>query len=240
MASKIIKTWELRQRSKRPNYREPKETDIVAMKTKAKTKPDKNLYPIEVVDQDLTRFKVHYVGFSSSHDEWKDREDVVDISEDSGGPEGIIQKFSLYYELATRIKSALNSCRKKSPVVRIDMPFDRLEFDGGLRQYGKEKRHVRAVQHYSISAFQDLNPLLGVDWHFRGVNVNGDFCYVILSTVEFYLYRRRPIKDYVPVTSEDFQVKETSRNIGDMLVFCFVKGNGTRHQFGTNKAIFVN
>ena len=53
------KTWE---RTKRPDYKEPKETDIVAVRTKAKTKPD-NLYPIEVVDEDLTRFKVHYVGF---------------------------------------------------------------------------------------------------------------------------------------------------------------------------------
>ena len=80
------KTWELRQRTKRPDYKEPKETDIVAVRTKAKTKPD-NLYPIQVVDEDLTRFKVHYVGFSSSDDEWKVKEDVVDISEDFGGPE---------------------------------------------------------------------------------------------------------------------------------------------------------
>ena len=234
------KTWELRQRTKRPDYKEPKETDIVAVRTKAKTKPD-NLYPIEVVDEDLTRFKVHYVGFSSSDDEWKVKEDVVDISEDFGGPERIIQKFSLYKELAARIKSALNSCRKESPVVRIDMPFDKLEFDGGLGQYGKEKRCVRAVQHYAISAFQDLNPLLGIDWHFRGINMNGDFCHVILSTVEFYLYRRRAVKEYIPVASADsVEVKEISRDIGDMLVFSFVKGNGTRNQFGTDKTIFVN
>ena len=234
------KTWELRQRTKRPDYKEPKETDIVAVRTKAKTKPD-NLYPIEVVDEDLTRFKVHYVGFSSSDDEWRVKEDVVDISEDFGGPERIIQKFSLYKELAARIKSALNSCRKESPVVRIDMPFDKLEFDGGLGQYGKEKRCVRAVQHYAISAFQDLNPLLGIDWHFRGINMNGDFCHVILSTVEFYLYRRRAVKEYIPVASADsVEVKEISRDIGDMLVFSFVKGNGTRNQFGTDKTIFVN
>ena len=39
--------------------------------------------------------------------------------------------FTLYTELRNKIKSALNS-RKESPVVRIDMPFDKLQFDGGL------------------------------------------------------------------------------------------------------------
>ena len=48
--------------------------------------------------------------------------------------------------------------------------------------------------------YQDLNHLLGVDWHFRGINENGDFCYVILDTLELYLYRRRPIKEFMPGT----------------------------------------
>lgn len=73
------------------------------------------------------------------------------------------------------------------------MPFDRIEFDGGLRLCGKEKRCVHGVQRFSIIRFQDLNGLLGVNWHFRGINVNGDFCYVI---VEYYLYHRRPLKDH--------------------------------------------
>ena len=65
--------------------------------------------------------------------------------------------------------------------------------------------------------------------------------HVILSTVEFYLYRRRAVKEYIPVASADsVEVKEISRDIGDMLVFSFVKGNGTRNQFGTDKTIFVN
>ena len=117
------------------------------------------------------------------------------------------------------------------------MPFDRIEYDGGLRRLGTEKQYLRGVKHYTVSKFQDLNPLLGVNWYYRGLSVNGDFCYVILNTVEFYLYRRRPMKEYVPVSSD---VKEISQNIGDMLVFSFVKGNGTCDQFGTNKAIFVN
>ena len=206
-----------------------------------RTKSSKDLYPIEVIDEDSTRFKVHYVGYSNCYDEWKDKEEIVDISDgDSEVAGGELQRFSLYLELGSKIKAALNSSRKESPVIRIDMPFDRLEFDGGLGRLGTAKRNVRGVQHYSISAFQYLNPLLGVDWHFRGLNVNGDFCYVILSTVEFYLYRRRSMKEYVPVISPDLQVLSKDRNLDDMLIISFVKWNGTPDQFGTKKDIFVN
>ena len=58
------------------------------------------------------------------------------------------------------------------------MLFDRIEFDGGLRLYGK--RCINCVQHYMIAPFQDLNSLLSVDWigHLlRHVN-----------TIEYYLY----------------------------------------------------
>ena len=83
---------------------------------------------------------------------------------------------SIISELGTRIKSALNSNRKGSPLVRIDMPFDSIEFDGGLQRFGTKKRFVKGVQRYSISSYQDLNTLLGASWHYRGININGDFC----------------------------------------------------------------
>ena len=132
---------------------------------------------------------------------------------------------SIISEFGTRIKSALNSNRKGSPLVRIDMPFDSIEFDGGLQQFGTKKRFVKGVQRYSISSYQDLNTLLGAGWHYRGININGDFCYIILNTVEFYLYHRRSFKEYVP--TEDLKVKECHRDAGDMLVFCFIKRDGT-------------
>ena len=237
----IPRKWKLRQRTKQPNYKEPKESDIGDVKSskKARTpKLDKDIYPIEVVDEDSTRYKVHYVGYSSSYDEWKEKGDIVSITEDSEEPEPttVIERFSLYGELATKIKLSLNGNRKGSPVIRIDMPFDKLEFDGGLRLYGTKKRCVRGIQRYSIVNYQDLNHLLGINWHYRGINQNGDFCYVILSTVEFYLYRRRPIKEYIPSNP----IRALPRSVGHMIVFCFVQGNGTPAQFGKNTSIFVN
>ena len=77
------------------------------------------------------------------------------------------------------------------------MPFDRIEFDGGLRVCGQEKRCVRGIQRYNIARFQDLNALLGVDWHFRGLNANGDFSYVHLNTIKYSSQTTQGVQTFV-------------------------------------------
>ena len=239
----------LRKRLSCPDYKEKKESDIPASYLKKIQSRTNDLFPIEVIeeDPDLARYKV---GYSSVYDEWKEKDTIVDIRDpnpDDPNPEnpmccdqGQIERFLLYYELATRIKTTLNSSRKESPTVRIDLPFDRIEFYGGLRVHGVKKCCIRGIQRYTITKFEDLNLPLGVNWHFRGINTNGDFCYVILSTVEFYLYHRRSLKEFVPSPTVNGEVKEITRRTGDMLVFSFVKGDGTPAQFGKDRTIFVN
>ena len=117
------------------------------------------------------------------------------------------------------------------------MPFDRIEFNGGLRTCGMKKRSIRGIDHYTIAKYQDLNGLLGDNWHYNGLNINGDFCYVLLDTVEYYLYKRRPMKEFIPLM--DGSVKEAKRDVGDMLVFTFVRGDGTPDRFGKDKELFI-
>ena len=40
---------------------------------------------------------------------------------------------------------------------------------------------------YSISHYNDLDELLGNQWHMRVLNINGDYFYAILGTVSFHL-----------------------------------------------------
>ena len=71
----------------------------------------------------------------------------------------------------------------------------------------------------------------------RGINPKGDFCYVILSTLEYYLHKREPLKEYFPSDgSDEFNLKV--RDLGYMLVLVFVRGDGTREEFGNNSDIF--
>ena len=96
------------------------------------------------MDEDSMCYRVHY----------------VDLEEDAG--DGVepyaevpsCERFTLYRELATRIKVSLTRNRKLSPVVRIDMPFDCIELDGGLRLCGKEKRCVHGVQRFPSLDFR--------------------------------------------------------------------------------------
>ena len=77
--------------------------------------------------------------------------------------------FSLYMELGDRIKPGLNSGRKVSPVVRVDMTFYKVQFDGGVKQCGVLVRTLRGTERYWINQYRDLNSLLGRNWHFRGL-----------------------------------------------------------------------
>ena len=64
---------DLRKPKSTISYKEPKESDIysnIPGSNRRKAKPKDELFPIEIVEEDASRYKVHYVGFSSTHDEW--------------------------------------------------------------------------------------------------------------------------------------------------------------------------
>lgn len=120
--------------------------------------------------------------------------------------------------------------------MRIEMPFEKIQFLGGLGTNGQVKKQWRGKQVYTITDYRDLDALLGRNWHFRGINAAGDFCYVILNTVEFYLYRRCPLTEYFPDSTG--AITKHERDQAYALMFTFIRGDGTRDQFGTDPAIF--
>uniref|UniRef100_A0A1X7SFA1 Tudor-knot domain-containing protein n=1 Tax=Amphimedon queenslandica TaxID=400682 RepID=A0A1X7SFA1_AMPQE len=96
-----------------------------------------DLFKIRVVEEKGTKVKVHYIGYGKKFDEWKERSELVLL--DPGASDAttsstdetssaVYQPFSLYRELANKIKSSLQSSRKDSPSVKIDMTFDKLLF----------------------------------------------------------------------------------------------------------------
>ena len=60
--------------------------------------------------------------------------------------------------------------------------------------------------------------------------------YVVLQTVEFYMYKRRPIKEYVHAS--DGTIVPLCREPGYNLIFSFVRGRGNASTFGKDSAIF--
>ena len=175
--------------------------------------------------------RIHYVGYSASYDEWRPRDDVVNFVSSS-----ISEEFCLHNELALRVKSSLVSQRRSNPAVKIEMSFDRDVYDEGLSAAGYVKCTKRGVRHNTIRNYSDLDSLLGANWHYRGLNSAGDFCYVIEDSIEFYLYKRRPLVQYAP--DEDGTPTKVSISRGHALVFKFVRGDGTCSQFGRLHNVF--
>ena len=183
-------------------------------KTKA-VSPDR-LYPLRVVEEDEERqlVKVHYEGYSATYDEWRPRDEIIDLQldsetgrEDNDAVENCgtdvfpaqILSFNLNHELMVGIKAALTSGRKKSPQVRLRMPFDKLIFDGGLKVRGVEAGGGK----YTVNQYQDLQDILGGGWYYRGLNEHGDFCFIILGSICFCLYRRHPTVNYQPLEKDE-------------------------------------
>ena len=128
------------------------------------------------------------------------------------------------------------SQRRSNPVVKIEMSFDRDVYEEGLSAAGYVKFMKREIKHVTIRSYSDLDDLLGINWHYRGLNLAGDFCYVIEDSIDFYLYKRRPLVQYIP--DKDRTPAKFSVSRGHALVFKFIRGDGTGSQFGRLHNVF--
>ena len=240
-----------RLRSKRRiNYREASDVRLPRAE-RVQARSDK-LFPVEVVKKEDKRVKVHYVGFSTKYDEWREECEIESVCTSETSPEAAnsentvcdgcsFEPFSLHNYLKVKIKQSLSCTRKSSPEVRLVMPFDAITFNGGLRLLGTQSKKAQGIQHYTIKHYQDLNPLIGKNWHYRGLNVNGDYGYVILETVDFYLRKCKPLEEYMPSQEQDGESPSTCLSLvdtGHHLTFSFVCGYGSRSTFGKDKKIF--
>ena len=82
--------------------------------------------PVEVIST-VTNMpgyvRIHYVGYSSTFDEWRPRNDhvtTVPIELSSSN-----EDYNFNRELALKLKSSLVSQRRSNPAVKIEMSFDK-------------------------------------------------------------------------------------------------------------------
>ena len=79
---------------------------------------------------------------------------------------------------------------------------------------------------YSVKQYSDLNPLLGCNWHVRGINDRMNFCYVNLRSVRYYLYKRQPLIDFTASGKQEIVS-------GHSLIFKFVRMDGVQEDWDT-------
>ena len=110
--------------------------------------------------------------------------------------EDVYIPFELHHELTFQIKLSLKSDNRKDPDVRLELLFDKILFEGGLKKMGKPLRLFHGHEIYTIKSYGDLKPLLGNRWYIRALNEHLDFCYVNLDTVQFHLHTRQPLEEF--------------------------------------------
>ena len=114
--------------------------------TRRRRKADDELYPIEIIErdpEDATRMKIHYIGYSSSYDEWRNCGEIVDLTDQLPSLTGSSLGFSLYEQLASKVKKSLKSPRMSSPEVRIDIDFDQELYNRDMKKLGQLKEKKR-------------------------------------------------------------------------------------------------
>ena len=113
--------------------------------------------------------QIHYIGYDTKYDEWKDEAKIECLSENEAEAEDMpvnleidsesvgtcYKPLSLYDILRLRIKRAMTCSRKDSPSVKITMPFDILIYNGGLKAAGVPSSFSAGVQHYKLKSYAD-------------------------------------------------------------------------------------
>jgi len=103
------------------------------------------LYAVDILERgESGHVKVHYIGNDSEYDEWKEEDELEDISEHQlESPasllsvlDSIVETYSLHRDLGVRIKRGLLCSRTSSPVIKVVMPFDILLFNSALKEAG--------------------------------------------------------------------------------------------------------
>ena len=114
------------------NYRKLSDTGRLpkAKKFRCKNSED-TLFPVTILETINHHVKIHYDGYATDFDKWRDENDIETIDQDINNSDEVgggsvlssilqyYQSFSLYGDLRNRIKRSLKCSRKGLPMVKI-------------------------------------------------------------------------------------------------------------------------
>ena len=227
---------------------------VNSKKVETDTRNDTTLFRVNILetDEESGSVKVSYIGYSDEYNEWRPRDDIVDLTSDADNGKLVdessgntnhdfadlgetlvpipSQQFCLYNELAFKIKSLLISNRKADPQCKIIMTFDKLCYDGLLYRGVPVKKHG-CKEIYTVISLSKLDDILGERWYIRGINVAGDFSFVKPGSVRYFLKCCQGQKDYQ--IQSDGSLKMFNFGTRYQLTFSFIREDGTLPQWYT-------
>lgn len=190
---------------------------------------------MQIVDRDPInkRIKVHYKGYGSEGDEWKDCKETRPVMKMQPLPKlypvSLPDRYTSFTDtLARKIKHSLFITKRKDPEIIISLDVDEDVFSKFVGNVNHTKSRIRGKEIHSIADNDFLNGVLGDCWEHRIENEEGDFSYVVKGTVTFHLNKIKPTLEYKRVGGILMQcwIMQHSH-----FVFNFVRKEGTQHQY---------
>lgn len=192
-------------------------------------KVDKTFYDAEIKEIDVPNNKVlvHFKGYSTKFDEWKEISDefpVVKVEQYLPPDSSTVEERSTQ---TCKIMKKLKADRKDDPLTRIYIDIDKDVFNIHLANIG-HRLPRKGESGRKIISNGELDKVLGRNWNVRVKNALGDFGAVIEGTVEYWIIAREPISDFFEVGNKFFpyKIEQCPR-----LAFTFLRENGNARQY---------
>ena len=196
---------------------------------------DKNFYEAEIkeIDADNNKVLVHFTGYPSKYDEWKEIGDefpVVKVEKYHLPDSSTVEERAMHVfrNLYCEVKKKLRSDRKDDPNVRVEINIDNDIFDLYLANLGENASKTGNTKRRNIVLNSELDDVLGRNWYVRVKNALGDFGAVIEGTVQYWLTEREPLSDYFSIGNKFFpyKIEQCPR-----LAFTFLRENGNAREY---------
>lgn len=164
----------------------------------------------------------HYIGWPSSHDEWRELSQQISLSHYPEISAALKERLAAFkYHLQYLIKKGLTVSSNDDPVIALQLTVDKTVFKAFLHELGHPSGDRLFVRDNKA-----LNKSLKKGWWWHVVSKKKDFAYIIQGTLQMKLKTKGPVADFVTrggVTAEHLIYGPTTLHIN------FVKGQGSEH-----------
>lgn len=171
------------------------------------------------MDETVTHIKVHFIDWDAHWDQWIPKGELVHKKSSCGSSKDTpvdVRCSSFIEKLQIGIKNHLTFHRAHDPIVTLRLDCDKETFETIFGNLGKNK----------IIKNNELDKILGENWHTRIINCYGEFCTVVDETVVILLKKHRSLKEYVQC--DDGSLVEQVTEKGCYVLFRFVKTEGKK------------
>lgn len=165
----------------------------------------------------------HYIGWPSTHDEWRPLTENISIYKCPQVTEGLNQRLlALKYHLMYSVKKALVVSSNTDPITKLQFTTDEDVFKSFMLEIGGKGHRHHVIDNNA------LNEALEMGWWWRIISRNQDFAYVKQGTLEVKLSKKSEVMEFVHTPGG---LHEQHLQGPSTITISFVKKQGSHYHY---------